>query len=543
MSIIYLGKATPASGQGGGGTGAVEWGDIDGSLENQTDLAAALAAKQDVLTAGSGISISDNVISVTGGGGTPESIIDARTETAIRLWTGNQTQYNDGGSTTFYNWQSGSATPSFTTNANAHSGTLAGNKLIYFKDATTVSKSTDGLTWTDTTLAPNNLTDAPKVYYDDVNGVLLAIQDNSTYYLYSTDGGDTWTENTRPNVTTGLGCWGNGRFVYVSKTASCYTDDGINWTTNSEGAPINKPYNVDIAEWIGIAYGLGMFFMVSQFMPVYSADPIGTSFKATSSDGTSWTVSENGFNATDIAFINNTFIISKANFDDEGFIRPGSTVIYYSTNGIAFNSKPLSGDWYWKIKGYDGTNYILFGGYDADNTVQEVAYATDLSNLGISHPQSLIGLWGNVALADTVNYFNNKFIMTGGYITFGGALSVYTTDQNPTTASVVYDNTTTQSALTITSVGTGTITLSDTNTYDYNASGNQIVTQNVGQVHPNYICFIEGVGIKMNDISFIPTVTVDQTYNASSTNAQSGVAVASGIADTLGTIETALQGV
>jgi hypothetical protein len=63
MSIIYLGKATPASGQGGGGTGAVEWGDIGGSLENQTDLAEALAAKQDTLTAGSGISISDNVIS------------------------------------------------------------------------------------------------------------------------------------------------------------------------------------------------------------------------------------------------------------------------------------------------------------------------------------------------------------------------------------------------------------------------------------------------------------------------------------------------
>ena len=41
------------------------WGNISGSLSNQTDLVSALNSKQDVLTAGSGINISGNVISAS----------------------------------------------------------------------------------------------------------------------------------------------------------------------------------------------------------------------------------------------------------------------------------------------------------------------------------------------------------------------------------------------------------------------------------------------------------------------------------------------
>ena len=65
MSIVYLGKATPASGQGGGGSGNAVWGAITGTLSDQTDLQDALDAKQNTLTAGSNISITNNVISAT----------------------------------------------------------------------------------------------------------------------------------------------------------------------------------------------------------------------------------------------------------------------------------------------------------------------------------------------------------------------------------------------------------------------------------------------------------------------------------------------
>lgn len=59
----------PESGGGGGGGESVEWGDITGDIDDNADLANALAGKQDSLTAGTGISINDNVISATGGGG------------------------------------------------------------------------------------------------------------------------------------------------------------------------------------------------------------------------------------------------------------------------------------------------------------------------------------------------------------------------------------------------------------------------------------------------------------------------------------------
>ena len=53
----------------------VDWGDIGGTLADQTDLKNALDAKQGTLTAGTGITINDNVISATGGGGSGGHVI------------------------------------------------------------------------------------------------------------------------------------------------------------------------------------------------------------------------------------------------------------------------------------------------------------------------------------------------------------------------------------------------------------------------------------------------------------------------------------
>ena len=48
------------------GEAVASWGGIEGTLSNQTDLKNALDAKQDTLTAGTNITISDNVISAAG---------------------------------------------------------------------------------------------------------------------------------------------------------------------------------------------------------------------------------------------------------------------------------------------------------------------------------------------------------------------------------------------------------------------------------------------------------------------------------------------
>lgn len=74
---------------------------------------------------------------------------------------------------------------------------------------------------------------------------------------------------------------------------------------------------------------------------------------------------------------------------------------------------------------------------------------------------------------------------------------VYTLEATPTTASTVYSEPNTTSALTITSVGTGTITLSDNNTYTYNQSGDQTTYQSIGEAHPTWLCNINGVGVKI----------------------------------------------
>jgi hypothetical protein len=64
QGTIYMGTAAPESGGGSGGDAV--WGSITGTLSDQTDLQTALNAKQDTLTAGTGIDITSDVISVDG---------------------------------------------------------------------------------------------------------------------------------------------------------------------------------------------------------------------------------------------------------------------------------------------------------------------------------------------------------------------------------------------------------------------------------------------------------------------------------------------
>ena len=45
---------------------SIEWGSINGNIQNQTDLIELISAKQDALSAGAGINISNNTISTNG---------------------------------------------------------------------------------------------------------------------------------------------------------------------------------------------------------------------------------------------------------------------------------------------------------------------------------------------------------------------------------------------------------------------------------------------------------------------------------------------
>lgn len=82
--MFYKGSVTKSN---GGGSGEAVWGGITGTLADQTDLAEALAAKQDVLTAGTGIDITNNVISVDGVTTTELSIDTVPTQSSSNLIT------------------------------------------------------------------------------------------------------------------------------------------------------------------------------------------------------------------------------------------------------------------------------------------------------------------------------------------------------------------------------------------------------------------------------------------------------------------------
>ena len=80
---------------------------------------------------------------------------------------------------------------------------------------------------------------------------------------------------------------------------------------------------------------------------------------------------------------------------------------------------------------------------------------------------------------------------------------------------------------TITAVNGNTVTLSNNSRYEsYETS---VVSQTVADVHPDWLCNIENVGVKFGNKLIADasgSLVVDQVYDATSVNAQSGVAIA-----------------
>ena len=531
--VVYLGKATPASGQGGGGSGEAVWGEITGTLADQTDLADALSAKQDTLVSGTNIKTVNNetllgsgnlnidsLPSQSGNSGkflttdgtdaswanvsasVPNKNTAVGATNPLNFWEGTESQWNTGGgSQTWYNWL-------YTTSGELVAGTIPSSRYtgiaygnnIYVARGDYAAYSSDGHTWT----ANTSVEGSAKIIY--ANNLFVTVGE------YSSDG-LTWTASTKPNGRFYSIAYGNGIFVGTAKIGKAYmgiysTDNGQTWTATSNEMPNGLYYCV--------AYGNNKFVA------------LGNSICAYSTDGQTWNecnTPPTGGYYYGLVYANNLFVAVGAN-----------NIFAYSSDGLTWTTGiiPNSSCNYQAIT-YGNGLLVAIG-------MNSCAYSTDGQN------------WA-LAIIPTGNYYDitygdGEFVAVGtdvcayGSLSGGTSLLVFTDNDTPTTESTVYSAPNTTSALTITAVGTGTITLSDTNTYDYNASGNQTVSQTVGQAHPDWICMIEGVGIKKGSTTIASIApTVDQTYDATSVNAQSGVAVASGISDTLGTIETALQGV
>ena len=412
--------------------------------------------------------------------------------------------------------------------------------------------STDGITWTASTL--------PSSYWNSItygDGKFVVITgEGSDKAAYSTDG-ITWTASTLPSSTYWKSVtYGDGKFVAVTSSGFTYSLDGINWKSifpymgsylyywvyflNNTFIAIDVSggktgaYSTDGITWIsttlpnGVQYN-SMTYGDNKFVAVGG----GTTDKGMySTDGINWSelTLPNSGTWKSVAYGNGKFIA----------IRSDSTSAAYSTNGINWSSLtlPASGDFrlifangkfmlfsYKKtIYSTDGTNWttadnnlgISWGQviYDGEKFVAVWAYSSKLS-------YSTDGInWTTITTLPFsdgdkhIAYGDDKYVIvtsdsnvsSSAVLTFSSGLSCFTSDQIPTTSSIVYSEPATPSALTVSSVTSGAITLSDNNTYYYNQSGNQNTYETIGVAHPNYLCFINGVGVK------IGTTTIATNY-------------------------------
>ncbi|MBR3490193.1 MAG: hypothetical protein IKH36_01760 [Bacilli bacterium] len=515
---------------GGGSGGDAVWGNIGGTLSNQTDLQNALNAKQNTLISGTNIKTINNN-SILGSGNLEINasvdtdnvtinknssnklqtfgIKNARTETAIRLWTGNQTQYDNGDMVTFYNWQSGGIRINYTNIWSFSADIAYGNgKYVAVGKGGAIYSSTDKENWTAET--SNVSEDLLGIAYG--NNKFVVVGNSGT--IISSSGDGTWTaetSGTSTNITSIA--FGNNLFA-------CYDGEKV-YYSSGDGTWNNVARS---------AYNGKIMFCTDRFCLV-SARLFDSITFYTSTDASTWTTA---------AY--KTFSTLRTLY----YICGSGDYVYVSID-------TTNGDYYYCVAFSISSSQttIMYNRQFSDvvyanGTYYAINYTRYTKQLMSSSNETSFTSLGNSGSIKYLCYGDALVGISDGtldVLTYGTPINAYTTDEEPTTSSVVYSEPNVTSALTITSIGTGTITCSDSNTYTYNSSGNQTVIQTVGQAHPDWLCFIENVGIKIGNVSFIPTITVDQTYNASSTNAQSGVAVASGISDTLGTINTQLESI
>ena len=307
------------------------------------------------------------------------------------------------------------------------------------------------------------------VTYGDGKFVVIAF--DSTKAAYSTDG-INWAESTLPSSTYWSSVtYGDGKFVVVpnSSNKTAYSTDGINWVESTLPSK---------ADWASVTYGDGKFVAVT----------VNSGKAAYSTDGINW---------TETTMPSSAYWISVTYGDDKFVTVAGnnSNKTAYSTDGINWTETTLPSSGYrWSVTYGDGKFVAV-----ASSNSNKAAYSTD----GINWVESTLPSSANWA---DVAYGDDKFVtVASGYDSDKSAIfsmtydRCYTDTANPTTTSVVYSAPETVSSYTISSVTSGAITLSNNNTYYYNQSGNQYTYQTIGDAYPEYLCFIDGVGVKIGN--------------------------------------------
>lgn len=440
------------------------------------------------------------------------AVKNVRDGSTLPIWLGTELQWIKGKLKIWYNWQTNSASPVATwTKINLSS--TGSYKVIYADDKFVMSKgdgyvynSTDGVTWTQVaSLSSYSFYNVNALVYGDGKFVMLYNGKGA----YSTDGVN-WTVIDLPtNMSWGGLAYGDGKFVAVSQAQSegvgvaIYSTDGVNWETVT-GLPAN---NNGIYT---LAYGNG------KFVALYRDSAKGLY----STDGITWNT------ITLPSYGRNEQLI----FADGKFVAVGGNKAFYSTDGIVWaqTSLPSGISWESGLTYGDGKFVAIRTKRDMDmETWQEIYSIEACASIdGVSW--ALVSPELSGVGASTAVYGAGKFVifpemMTNYGVTFTLQYDIkacYTDTANPTTTSVVYSAPDTASIYTISSVTSGAMTLSDNNTYYYNQSGNTQSFDTIGNAHPEYLCFIDGVGVKMNNTMIATNTPITTTITSSSTDAE-----------------------
>lgn len=540
-AVVTIAEQSENGGGGSGGTVDQNYNPLSTNAQSGTAVAQALE------TISGGADIDDSTITKNSSNkiqavGLVNQNTDAGATTPLKLWNGTKQQWESGGGTaTYYEWSTASEVSS-------------GNYIPYPypQPDTQLNWKVAGGSGSDTVIAitPGSSND---VRIDLTTGGYGSGSDlNNPYHIVSseleerfcvypeiledgvevfqtTDNGQTWQSTQMygfqsPFTPTEMGAIGNLIVAYNMNEPMFYATDVINqsnWTAYNSYFPIDK-----------------MFVGNRDFMMAHSQ--MAANKYVVSVQGPGGLVELNNVGDINMFALTDLYTYAEPNFIIIGE-RDGSKYSIYTENvnlGISYNtSAPLPNYTYTSIASI-GSKVVLLAGnkavYSSDsgatwseatisstNTYGKVHAAGDkfvvMGTNCVAYSYDMIN-WLEFALPTTHTDFSytagsafaatdNGFVIipacpnapTGEPSTpFVTYANCFTTETSPTTASTVYSAPGTVSLKTITSVGTGTITLSDNNNYTLDGQIKS-VSSSIGDVHPDYLCNINGVGVKIGN--------------------------------------------
>lgn len=309
--------------------------------------------------------------------------------------------------------------------------------------SSTYYTSTDGVNFTSRTF-PGNV---QSVTFG--HGLFIAAYVQGT--IYSSSDGETWTTVTSSATFGGnyvICNFVNDKFYICPSTYAqgvAYSDDGINWTYDSSAAVYGH-----------LLYCNGLYVRYPDS---------GSTWVYTSSDLTNWTdvfVYDKVGTLTRISCGNGVFVVQKAN---------DTSILYTTTDFSTFTSHQIENNG--RIDFGNGL-FVAPQTTATSGSVGSIAYSSDGENwttasITQSHMYTKYSA-GPIWFAGDYFFAVGSNVVSMCRIQFAQS-ECFTLTSAPTTSTQVYEIPKKTSALTITSVGTGTITLSDSKVYNRNSAG------------------------------------------------------------------------